>query len=211
MKLRIIYNKMLWELGIRKILPSHFIKKIKIEDNNEQLVHVNQTELVRESVKIKLEEAKKFLPEGFSFFVAEGYRSPQRQQEMWDIEFSIIKEQNPNLDEIEIDRLTSLRIARPGTNSGAHQTGGAIDITVLDEKGIPLEMGTDIVEFNKKTITESNFLNSEEISNRKILIHALSRVGFNNYPAEWWHWSYGDKMWAAYKKRPYAIYGPIED
>ncbi len=39
----------------------------------------------------------------------------------------------------------------------------------------------------------------------------MKKQGFVNYPAEWWHWSYGDKMWAAYGKHPYAFFGKIEE
>lgn len=211
MKIRVIYNKILWSLGIREILPSYFIRKVEIRDSGEKLVFVNESERVRKTVSDKIKKAEKFLPEGYSFFVAEGYRSPKRQQDMWDAEFDDVKKQNPNLDNDEIERLTSLRIARPGTNSGAHQTGGAIDITIIDENGQKLNMGTEIVEFNKKTNMNSNLLTEEEKDNRLMLAKALSQVGFNNYPAEWWHWSYGDKMWAAYKKQPFAIYGPVEE
>ncbi|HAE24988.1 MAG TPA: hypothetical protein DCG33_06580 [Prevotellaceae bacterium] len=31
-------------------------------------------------------------------------------------------------------------------------------------------------------------------------------AGFANYPAEWWHFCYGDKMWAAYNNKKTAFY-----
>ena len=39
----------------------------------------------------------------------------------------------------------------------------------------------------------------------------MQRAGFVNYPAEWWHFSYGDKMWAAYSHKEYAIYGDVSN
>ena len=184
MKIRVVYNKILWSLGIREILPSYFIKKIKIKESGEPLVYINKTERVRKTVFEKLKKAEKFLPNGYNFLVVEGYRSPERQQKLWNIEIQKIKKDNPGLGDSELERLTSLRIARPGTNSGAHQTGGAIDITIVDKNNDELNMGTKVVEFNEKTKTNSDFLTDEELKNRKILIKALSRVGFNNYPAE---------------------------
>lgn len=38
----------------------------------------------------------------------------------------------------------------------------------------------------------------------------MQDADFVNYSGEWWHFCYGDKMWAAYKHRRYAIYGEIE-
>lgn len=37
----------------------------------------------------------------------------------------------------------------------------------------------------------------------------MTEEGFVNYPAEWWHFSYGDKMWAAYSYKKYAFYDII--
>jgi D-alanyl-D-alanine dipeptidase len=31
--------------------------------------------------------------------------------------------------------------------------------------------------------------------NRDILISTLARYGLGNYPDEWWHFSYGDRLW----------------
>ena len=37
----------------------------------------------------------------------------------------------------------------------------------------------------------------------------MQDAGFVNYPAEWWHYCYGDKMWAAYSHEKYAIFGKV--
>jgi D-alanyl-D-alanine dipeptidase len=39
----------------------------------------------------------------------------------------------------------------------------------------------------------------------------MSRAGFTNYPKEYWHWSYGDVMWAELNNKNTAIYGVIEN
>lgn len=44
--------------------------------------------------------------------------------------------------------------------------------------------------------------------NRDLLAAALDAAGFINYPAEWWHWSYGDRYWAFQTSRETALYGP---
>ncbi|MBQ7252055.1 MAG: hypothetical protein IJS32_05580 [Kiritimatiellae bacterium] len=35
-------------------------------------------------------------------------------------------------------------------------------------------------------------------------------AGFANYPAEWWHFAFGDRLWAACRGKRRAIYGPVE-
>ncbi|MFF7443167.1 M15 family metallopeptidase [Streptomyces sp. NPDC008122] len=44
--------------------------------------------------------------------------------------------------------------------------------------------------------------------NRDLLARTMGDAGFINYPAEWWHWSYGDRYWALITKADSAIYGP---
>ena len=56
------------------------------------------------------------------------------------------------------------------------------------------------------SLTASKTISAEAQKNRKIMNRALSAVGFVNYPAEYWHWSYGDRNWAYYKKQAHAIY-----
>ena len=86
-----------------------------------------------------------------------------------------------------------------------HSTGGTVDLTVIGRNGKPLDMGTKLDAFNEKSHTDSKKISVKAVANRKILIKAMSKAGFVNYPAEWWHWSYGDRYWAAVKKKP-SIY-----
>lgn len=46
-------------------------------------------------------------------------------------------------------------------------------------------------------------------ANRLLLAHALTGAGLDNYPTEWWHWSYGDRYWALVTGAPAALYGPL--
>ena len=43
---------------------------------------------------------------------------------------------------------------------------------------------------------------------RDILGTAMDAAGFINYPAEWWHWSYGDRYCAFQTACELALYGP---
>lgn len=44
--------------------------------------------------------------------------------------------------------------------------------------------------------------------NRRTLSAALATAGLTNYPAQWWHWSYGDRYWALATGAATARYGP---
>ena len=44
---------------------------------------------------------------------------------------------------------------------------------------------------------------------RDILGEAMDAAGFINYPAEWSHWSYGNRYWAFQRGHAATVYGPL--
>lgn len=224
-KFRIFYNYILVRLGIRDILPSEYIKKVKVVENNDKLVRVDLNDdfvidsslskpvYLRETVYNKLcEFAKQLKSRNLKIKLYDAYRSYENQEKSWQRRYSETKEQFPDLSEDEIVRRTRLKVSKvtDKDNVGGHQTGGAIDITLVDEKMNELNMGTGYAIHNNKTKTNSSNLTREERNNRDYLVNSLKKLDFVNFPNEWWHFCYGDKMWAAYKFRKTCIYGYIE-
>ena len=95
----------------------------------------------------------------------------------------------------------------------AHTTGGAIDVTLVDANGHALDMGCEFDAFNEKTKTDY-FEDTEENvkirDNRRLLYSCMISAGFTNLPSEWWHYDFGNKIWAYYKNEP-AIYEGVFD
>ena len=89
-----------------------------------------------------------------------------------------------------------------------HTTGGAVDLTLIDTNGKPLNMGTDFDDFSEKANTDyyERHFNQEITKNRRLLYNAMINEGFTNIPSEWWHYDYGDSYWGFYKGEP-PFYG----
>lgn len=47
--------------------------------------------------------------------------------------------------------------------------------------------------------------------NRLLLKAVMEQAGFQRHPGEWWHFCYGDQMWAWLSEAPRAIYGRVEE
>jgi len=85
-----------------------------------------------------------------------------------------------------------------------HATGAAVDLTLRWKDGAHLEMGTifdDVTERAHLGALETageefSFSNEEARRNRRLLYWLLTDVGFAANPTEWWHFSWGDQMWA---------------
>jgi D-alanyl-D-alanine dipeptidase len=98
-----------------------------------------------------------------------------------------------------------------------HATGGAIDLSVLDERRALVEMGTAFDAFDARAHTRylerrleaGEHLTAAEqayLRNRRVLFHALRGAGFTNYPEEWWHFDFGNQLHARIEGT-HAVFG----
>ena len=82
-----------------------------------------------------------------------------------------------------------------------HSTGGAVDITLVDEMGQIVDMGSPIDELSDRSLPDY-YVDTEVESapryhaNRSLLLDVMEKAGFKRNPKEWWHFSFGDQMWA---------------
>jgi D-alanyl-D-alanine dipeptidase len=81
-------------------------------------------------------------------------------------------------------------------NLSLHNMGAAIDLTILDARGKPLDMGAgfDDIRHIAYPIYEDSFLRTgqltpQQVQNRKLLRSAMQAQGFRQLPTEWWHYN----------------------
>jgi D-alanyl-D-alanine dipeptidase len=166
---------------------------------------------IRKTVYDMLKAAQKKLPANYNFMVFEAYRPLARQVMLWNKVAAMVKEKYPDATPEEARAINETYTADPfnGIGSG-HQACCAIDISLCDDNGVPYDMGTAMHEFNPMTKTLSDRISNEAKNNRAILVEALESEGLINYPAEWWHFSYGDHQWAYLLGKSECPYGPID-
>ncbi|MDZ7671264.1 MAG: M15 family metallopeptidase [Halanaerobiales bacterium] len=216
------------------------VKEVKIDKSKEQLISLNLIPekiivrsqyfiqnikgampecYIRESVYDKLLEAADYLPTGFKFLVYDAWRPKSVQYELYNRLKEEIKEDNQDLNERELNKLVQEYVALPSDDNkgpSPHLTGGAIDLTIIDQNGKQLDMGTAFDETDQKTHTfyYEKMLSKKELSevedkilkNRRMLYNIMTEVGFVNYPHEWWHFDYGDQVWAYVLGKDNAFY-----
>ena len=95
-----------------------------------------------------------------------------------------------------------------------HSTGGALDVCLSDKEGNLVEMGSKVDQMDESSnpVFYANKKNEEAIiwdSRRNLLREIMNKFGFAQHPNEWWHFSYGDQLWAWKNKKENAIYGKI--
>lgn len=153
---------------------------------------------VRQGIYDRLLAAQDQLPGGYRLLWVEGHRNPERQRQYFDDYRRSLCESDPVLTDAESYRLAS-RYVSP-LEVAPHVSGAAIDISLCCEDGSELDLGT-VVNASPEESGGACYFDAEidagARENRTILARALSGAGMVNYPTEWWHWSYGDRYWAA--------------
>ncbi|GAA4171847.1 M15 family metallopeptidase [Gryllotalpicola koreensis] len=172
-----------------------------------------ETVHVRRGLGARLVTAALSLPEGVSFKIAEGHRSVEAQLGIIARYSDEVRRAHPGLDRRELARLVS-RFVSP-ISVAPHVAGAAVDVTLVDDYGAELDLGTEIDATPEASGGACYFdapgISARARANRELLARALGGAGLVNYPTEWWHWSYGDRYWALVTAAPHALYGAVEE
>lgn len=81
-------------------------------------------------------------------------------------------------------------VANPTTGS-IHNRGGAVDITLVDQEGNELDMGTGFDYFGVEAHHTYQDLSEEILENRVLLKKGMEANGFLSVRTEWWHYNFG--------------------
>lgn len=106
-----------------------------------------------------------------------------------------------------------------------HSTGAAIDITLVNAAGEPIDMGSPIDELSPRSYPDHYAPGSDGAehhpgtaafhNHRQLLNQVMRQAEFYRHPREWWHFSYGDQLWAWLKQQHEGVvdvarYGRVE-
>lgn len=141
---------------------------------------------LQDTVAKMLSKAHAFLKEehpDLRMLIYDGVRPLWVQQKMWNL-----------LDSIPVSERVKF-VSNPA-NGSLHNFACAVDLTLCDKQGNPLDMGAGYDDMRKIAYPEleSHFLESGELSkeqyqNRMILRKSMRKAGFSQLPTEWWHYN----------------------
>lgn len=152
---------------------------------------------LQKDVAEKLAVAQKKLKERYPFYsllVYDAVRPLHIQQQMWDTLVMPRGEKTKYL-------------SNPAKEKGSlHNYGAAVDLSIIDENGIPLDMGTPFDFFGEKAhpvkekeLLENGTLTYREVANRELLRSVMRQAGFFGIQTEWWHFNSCTRVVAAEK------------
>ena len=122
------------------------------------------------TVKALVKANTKFIQKGYRIQLFDCYRPLDIQKKMWQIVA------NPEY------------VADPAKGS-IHNRGGAVDITLVDNNGKALDMGTPFDFFGPEASHNYQLLSDEVKQNRVLLKKIMQENGFISFDSEWWHYN----------------------
>lgn len=142
--------------------------------------------------------------------VSYGYRTPEIQSRYFWQELEKFAKVNPKIipDSTKLYEEIHRKIAIP-TVAG-HPTGGAVDVCLVNKKNKFVNCGSTLYDFNDTKRYSFTSINKNQKLARFYLRSTMMSQGFAPFDGEWWHFSYGDKEWAAYYNKPFALYDQVD-
>ena len=123
----------------------------------------------------------------YRFLVYDGVRPLRVQQILWDTLDVPLKDKPKYVSDPKVGSI--------------HNYGAAIDLTLADATGIPLDMGTGYDHFGylaypvqEDTLLALGQLSATQVQNRRILRGVMEKAGFSPITSEWWHFNAFSRM-----------------
>ena len=156
--------------------PDNFTGRVLYTDLKDAYLHPDAAQALK-----KCQQRLKELRPELSLIVYDAARPMSVQQKMWDV----VKGTSKNI-----------YVSNPANGGGLHNYGFAVDITICDEKGDSIPMGTKIdymgraahPEFEDEMVRKG-IITREAVENRKLLRDVMSVGGFKVLKTEWWHFN----------------------
>lgn len=131
---------------------------------------------------------------GYRLIVYDAARPMSVQQKMWDVVKGTSKRRY---------------VSNPARGGGLHNYGLAVDVSILDEHGEPLPMGTAVDHLGpeahidaEEQMVREGILTEQERLNRLLLRSVMREAGFHTLLSEWWHFNRVSRQTARERYQP---------
>lgn len=148
-------------LDLRYATPNNFTGET-IYTINKCFLHTEAVPLLEKTIQL----AAKL---GYRIKIFDAFRSQAAQEKLWKIC------PDPNY-------------VAPPERGSAHTRGVAIDLTLINDQGEELDMGTPFDSFEIASHHGSLTLSAEASRNRYLLLGIMMSAGWDLYVNEWWHY-----------------------
>lgn len=169
--------------------------------------------LVREPILEKIGRiCRRLGSQDKALIVRSAWRSFSHQRKLWQRRVDLLQKEYPEVHPKQIEEMAEYFIA-PAEKS-MHATGGSVDALIYDERNdCVMDFGTNKnlkIALGRECYPYHPDITPQARTNRDLLIGLFEDEGFVVDIKEFWHFDYGNVLWAIAKSEPHAIYGAIQ-
>jgi D-alanyl-D-alanine dipeptidase len=150
------------EIELKYATSDNFTSKPVYRPSAPCYLHRQAAECLKQAVALAL-------PHGLRLRIYDAFRPSEAQWKLW--------EHTPDPD----------FLADPAKGS-PHSRGAAVDLTLIDTAGRPLDMGTAFDAFTPLSHHGRTDIPLEAQKNRLLLMGIMTTAGWDFYRNEWWHY-----------------------
>jgi D-alanyl-D-alanine dipeptidase len=166
---------------------------------------------VRSELLARLQKVADSLDDRYKLIVRAGHRPIDVQKRLLRECMQDYKQDNPGVSDEEALEHARTFVSDPDVMLPPHCSGAAIDVDLMNVEtntfvdfGSPINIDDDISYLHYQDIS------AEQKENRMLLLAAMLDQGLASTAFEWWHFSYGDEVWAWFYHNPDCLYGLID-
>lgn len=156
--------------------PDNFTGRVLYTDLKDAYLHPDAAQALK-----KCQQRLKQMRPDLSLIIYDAARPMSVQQKMWDVVKGTPK---------------NIYVSNPANGGGLHNYGFAVDITICNEQGDSIPMGTKIdymgraahPEFEDEMVRKG-IISKQAVENRKLLREVMAAGGFKVLKTEWWHFN----------------------
>lgn len=138
---------------------------------NQQIYPCGRCYLKSEVGQALIKAQNKLKKQNLSLILFDCYRPLSAQKKLWEI--------TPDPSYVT-----------PPEKGSMHNRGLAVDLSIIDDTGMEVDMGTAYDYFGRKAHVDFYDLPDRVLKNRKILNDLMTEFGFKGIRTEWWHFSF---------------------
>ncbi|MCD7899747.1 MAG: M15 family metallopeptidase [Bacteroides sp.] len=157
--------------------PDNFTGEILYDDLKEAYLQPEVAEAV-----VKANRLLKEKHPDYRLIIYDATRPMSAQQKMWDVVKGTSK---------------YIYVSNPARGGGLHNYGAAVDVSILDSRGILLPMGTEVDHLGpeahitqEEQLVRKGVMTEQERQNRILLREVMRKAGFKALHSEWWHFNF---------------------
>lgn len=166
---------------------------------------------VRSELLKRLERAANTLSDQYQLVVRAGHRPLAVQKRLLKECAQDYKQDNPGISDEEAMKHARTFVSDPDNELPPHCCAAAVDVELLDKfTGKFVDFGSSMNVDNEVSYLHNDDISTEQKANRMLLLETMLKQGLASVAFEWWHFSYGDEVWAWFYGKQDALYGVID-